>query len=99
MTEKNKLFLYTPQLEVGGYPDACPFNTHRAGQSRDAVESMGLLTGNARHEIEPESLTDGELASFHTSDYLDFLKRAGTGALEPEEALWAGLGTPDCPIF
>jgi len=99
MPEQNKFFLYTPQLEKGGYPDECPFNTHRAGQSRDTVESMGLLTGNARHEIEPESLTDGELASFHTSEYLDFLKRAGTGTLEPEEALWAGLGTPDCPIF
>jgi len=99
MPEQNKFFLYTPQLEKGGYPEACPFNTHRAGQSRAAVESMGLLTGNARREIEPELLTDGELASFHTGDYLDFLKRAGTGTLEPEEALWAGLGTPDCPIF
>ena len=99
MTEKNKLFLYTPQLEVGGYPEACPFNTHRAGQSRDTVESMGLLTGNARHEIEPESLTDAELASFHTAEYLDCLKRAGAAALKPEEALWVGLGTPDCPVF
>ena len=99
MSEKNKLFLYTPELEIGGYPESCPFNTHRAGQSRSTIESMGLLTGNARVEMKPESLTAGELASFHTADYLDCLKRASAHQLKPEEALWAGLGTPDCPVF
>jgi acetoin utilization protein AcuC len=99
MPEKNKLFIYTPQLEIGGYPESCPFNTHRAGQSRDTVDSMGLLTGDGRREVEPESLTDDELASFHTDEYLDCLKRAGEGRLEPSEALWMGLGTPDCPVF
>ncbi len=99
MSEQNKLFLYTPQLEEGGYPEACPFNSHRAGQSRATVETMGLLTGNARHEVGLDPLTYDELASFHTDVYLDCIKRAGVGALTPEEALWAGLGTPDCPIF
>ena len=99
MAEKSKLFIYTPQLEVGGYPASCPFNTHRAGRSRKTVASMGLLTGGGRREIEPDALTADELASFHTEDYLDCLKRAGEGRLKPSEALWAGLGTPDCPVF
>ena len=99
MSEQKKLFLYTPRLEVGGYPPTCPFNTHRAGQSRSTVDSMGLLTGNGREEIEPQALTDPELAAYHTEEYLDRLKRAGAGQLKPEEALWAGLGTPDCPVF
>jgi acetoin utilization protein AcuC len=99
MGEKNKLFLYSPELEIGGYPESCPFNTHRAGQSRSTIESMGLLTGNARLELKPEALTAGELASFHTEEYLDCLKRASSRQLKPEEALWAGLGTPDCPVF
>jgi acetoin utilization protein AcuC len=99
MSDRKKLFLYTPQLEIGGYPDACPFNTHRAGQTRSTIEPMGLLAGSSRSETAPEPVTESELASFHTAEYLDCLKRGGQGVLKPEEALWVGLGTPDCPVF
>ena len=99
MSDHNKLFLYTPLLEVGGYPSTCPFNTHRAGQTRRIVESMGLLAGNGRREIEPVALTNEELSRFHTASYLDGLRKAGMGLLDPDDALWTGLGTMDCPIF
>lgn len=99
MSTETKLFIYTPQLEVGGYPEACPFNTHRAGQTRASIESMGLLGGSGCREAEPVALTDAELAAFHSAKYLAGLKKAGVGELKPEEALWLGLGTPDCPVF
>jgi acetoin utilization protein AcuC len=99
MAKPDKLFIYSSQLEQGGYPEACPFNTHRAGQTRETVDGMGLLDGDARHEVAPVSFTAGELSSFHTEAYLDCLKRAGAGDISPDEALMTGLGTPDCPMF
>ena len=58
MAEQQKAFIYTPELEIGGYPEACPFNTHRAGQTRATADQMGLLTGDSRSEIKPVLLTD-----------------------------------------
>ncbi len=93
-----KAFIYSSELDAGGYPDECPFNTARAGKTRDAVSSMGLLDGDLR-EIAPISASRVALEKFHTSEYLDILERAGHGSISPDEALKAGLGTPDCPIF
>jgi acetoin utilization protein AcuC len=98
-TAEKKAFLHDPQLDMDGYPEACPFNTRRAGQTHAKVRAMGLLNGTDRFEAIPEPLTTEDLALFHTPEYLDALDRAGRGALRPDEALRFGLGTPDCPIF
>ena len=94
-----KVFLHDPRLDEGGYPSACPFNTHRAGQARATIQTMSLLGGDDRFEAEPAALSRPELERFHTPDYLDALGRASRGQIAPDEALRFGLGTPDCPIF
>lgn len=91
--------VHSPALDEGGYPEACPFNTTRASKALSTIESMALLSGDDRCVVAPEMLSPEELEAFHTSEYLDALRRAGAGALKPEDALTAGLGTPDCPIF
>ncbi len=91
-------FLYSSELDSGGYPDECPFNTSRAGRTREAVISMGLLDGDNK-EVAPISASRESLSKFHTLEYLDILERAGHGDISPDDALKAGLGTPDCPIF
>jgi acetoin utilization protein AcuC len=91
--------VHSPELEQGGYPEACPFNTSRAGKALSTIESMDLMSGDDRCVVAPQSLTYDELAAFNTPEYLDALRRAGVGALSPDEALAIGLGTPDCPIF
>ena len=96
---KEKLFIYSPELEEGGYPADCPFNTHRPGRVRQTLVSMGLLEGSDRGEAPSQPLSDEELRWYHTEDYLAALDRAGRGDLAPLEALQYGLGTPDCPIF
>jgi acetoin utilization protein AcuC len=91
--------VHSPELEQGGYPEACPFNTSRAGKALSTIESMDLMSGDDRCVVAPQALTYDELAAFHTPEYLDALRRAGVGDLSPDEALAIGLGTPDCPIF
>ena len=99
MSGNQKIYVYSSALEQGGYPKDCPFNSHRAGKTRQTIMSMGLLDGDDRCEVEPVVLDTGELERFHTADYLDALQRAEWGGLSPHEALLKGLGTPDCPMF
>jgi len=99
MTELRRAFIYSPDLDRGGYPDDCPFNTQRPRKTRETVESMGLLAGDGVDEVPPVPLTRVELERFHTPDYLTALQKAGWGELTPDEALAVGLGTADCPIF
>ena len=99
MSHDRAIFLHTPELDSGGYPEACPFDTSRAGRALETARSMGLMDGDDRELVAPTGLDRDALATFHTSEYLDALMDAGRGTLAPERALAAGLGTPDCPIF
>ncbi len=92
------LFVYTPGLERGGYPETCPFNSHRAGRTHATLHKMGLLGGRTRREIPPVALQEGELLRFHAPEYLDALRAGQEGRFSPG-AVEMGLGTPDCPIF
>ncbi|MCX7590322.1 MAG: acetoin utilization protein AcuC [Kiritimatiellae bacterium] len=94
-----KVFIYSPDLDKGGYPPSCPFDSTRPGRTRAVLASMRLLEGADRQEVAPERLDRTTLETFHEPDYLDILERAGRGEISPEQALEAGLGTADCPIF
>jgi len=92
------VFVYADELDHGGYPASCPFDTRRAGMTYRTAERMGLLDGPDRRVVAPVSLTRAELERFHDPRYLDALARGGRGEHDLH-ALRMGLGTPDCPIF
>lgn len=92
------VFLYSAEWDRGGYPANCPFNSHRAGMTRQTLLGMGLLGGPGRLEVDPAAATEADLLKFHDPGYLSALQRAGEGEL-PLEAYAMGLGTPDCPVF
>ncbi len=92
------VFVHTDDLDEGGYPEAIPFNTARAGMTYRKLQSMGLLEGGDRRVVAPVKLTREQLERFHEPRYLDALERAGRGEHDLS-ALWMGLGTPDCPLF
>ncbi len=92
------VFVHTEALDQGGYPKECPFNTARAGMTHRTLSSTGLLEGDDRRVVAPVRLTREQLERFHEPRYLDALLRAGHGEHDLD-ALWMGLGTPDCPIF
>jgi acetoin utilization protein AcuC len=94
-----KVFVHTTELDRDGYPQDCPFNTRRAGRTRDLARSLGLLEGLDRAVVEPRALPDDLLERFHTKEYLQALRDAGHGGIDPDRALVAGLGTAECPIF
>ncbi len=94
-----KLFLHSAELDAGGYPQECPFNTSRAGRTLETVARMGLVEGDDRVVATPVALTRTELETFHTAAYLEGLQRAGEGTIDPRDALALSLGTPDCPMF
>ncbi len=93
-----KVFVHDEALDRGGYPRECPFNTSRAGMTYRTLRSTGLLEGADRRVIAPVALTRTMLERFHEPAYLDALQRAGRGEHDLD-ALWMGLGSPDCPLF
>jgi len=96
--DKQAAFIHTSQLDEGGYPSECPFDSRRAGRTHATVNSLGLLNLTNTKLIAPVRLTRSQLERFHTPDYLDVLQRAGRG-VHDFKALKKGLGTPDCPLF
>lgn len=91
-------FIYSPDLEIGGYPKSCPFNTHRAGRVRALLNERGLLSDPRHREVAPVPATEAELLRFHRPEYVAALKDAQEGRYTAASAAM-GLGTPDCPIF
>ncbi len=94
-----KVFVHTTELDRDGTPPDCPFDTRRAGKTRDLAASLGLLEGVDRAVAEPHPLPRDLLERFHTKAYLEALRDAGDGAIDPDRAVAAGLGTAECPIF
>jgi acetoin utilization protein AcuC len=99
MATDQKVFIYSPELELDGYPAECPFNSKRAGKTLETIKTNGLIDAGDRRVLPPEPLERMTLERFHTAAYLDALEAAGRGTLSPREALNYGLGTPDTPIF
>lgn len=91
-------FLYGTELDTGGYPEACPFDTRRAGMTYRNALSMGLLRGERARAVPPVRATREELEAFHSPEYLDAIRSAERGNL-PLSSYEMGLGTPDCPVF
>ncbi len=93
-----KVFLYTDLFEKFPYPESCPFNTTRAGKTREKLLSMGIYNAADRCEIQPETANRETLEMYHLPEYLDILERVNKGEFHVEW-LAMGLGTGDCPIF
>jgi len=96
--EKRAVYIYTEDLETGGYPKECPFSSGRAGRTREIITSLNLLNLPNTKEVAPVPIPEEQLLWFHTEAYLHTLKRAGRG-IHDFKALKRGLGTPDCPLF
>lgn len=92
------IFVHGPELDKYPYPLECPFKSHRAGRTRSILAGMGLLKRPECIEEAPSPAEKSDILSFHTSRYLDVLRRASDGQLELE-GVQMGLGTPDTPIF
>ncbi len=93
-----KIFVHGLELDRGGYPKGCPFDSRRAGMALEKASAMGLLSGPDRAIVAPEPASRTVLERFHMARYLDALLAAGHGSHDVE-ALSMGIGSPDCPVF
>ena len=91
-------FIHSSELEEYHYPPECPFKTERAGALFRKLTSMGLLSGPNHRVVSPSAVDRSVLQRFHTGEYLDALQRASQGHCDID-VLYAGLGTPDTPVF
>lgn len=91
-------FIHSDEIEQYSYPDDCPFKAERAGKVYVTLQSMGLLSGPGIRIVAPAPANRRELKLFHSARYLHALRQAAGGRWEAE-ALFMGIGTPDCPIF
>lgn len=98
MALRRSVFIHSEEIEQYHYPDDCPFKSERAGRVCSTLRSMGLLSGQGISVVAPVAATRPELKQFHSARYLHALKQAAGGKWEAE-ALFMGIGTPDCPIF
>ena len=98
MGTRKAAFIYSPELEKFSYPAEHPFNTIRAKETRDVINSLGLLTGEGRCEVASVAAERLVLKKFHSARYLHALKTAAKGRWDTE-ALDMGIGTQDCPVF
>lgn len=74
-----------------------PFNQKRVLLAKDLLEDTNLLTKN--DIVEPRMATEGELALFHDSAYIQAVQKASIGNLNSDEGMEYGLGTEDTPVF
>lgn len=98
MSARRAVFIHSQEIEQYSYPADCPFKTERAGRLHSTLTSMGLLSGEGIRVVAPVPANRRELKLFHSARYLHALRQAAGGRWEPE-ALYMGIGTPDCPIF
>lgn len=74
-----------------------PFNQKRVLLSKTLLEDSGLL---ADYEIiPPRQATVDELNLFHDLSFIEKVRQASSGKLNPDEGLEYGLGTEDTPVF
>ncbi|MBN2342357.1 MAG: acetoin utilization protein AcuC [Deltaproteobacteria bacterium] len=96
--ENQIVFMHSPDLDEGGYPEECPFNSKRGGKTLETASSLGLLDEPNIQVTSPRAVTVDEALTFHTQEYIDMLREVSSGT-HNFRALKMGLGTPDCPVF
>ncbi len=98
MGKRRAVFIYSRELEKYPYPAESPFNTTRAGRTREVINSMRLLGAENISETAQEPADRVTLKKFHTARYLHALKASNDGKFAAD-AMTMGIGTMDCPVF
>ncbi|PKC53001.1 deacetylase [Rhizophagus irregularis] len=94
---KNAVFVSSPKQLGYKFSDSHPFNHQRLLLTMDLLKSIGALKDD---DIIPARMaTDEEIALAHDEKYIDIVKKAGKGLIDPQIAENHGIGTEDTPIF
>ena len=94
---KEGSFVYSPEMQGYKFSETHPFNQRRLQLTVDLLEHIGAL--KPEDCISPRMATDEELRLVHDEHYIQAIKQAGEGKLDPDTGLNYGIGTEDTPIF
>ncbi len=90
--------LYSSAFEAYSYGAHHPFQLHRYGLALELMEAYGLLSlaGAQRRDCRPVS--EAEILTFHTPEYLARLQEFSASD-HPRADFLFGLGDAECPVF
>ncbi len=91
------LFIYSEDIEKYKFDENHPFNQLRVTLTKELLQAINMLPASLIKY--PRIASDEELALFHDLDYIQAIKAASIGELEPDKASSYGIGTEDTPIF
>lgn len=94
---KDAVFVYSADLLAYRFRDDHPFNQMRLQLVKELLETIGALSGE--DIVKPRKAADEELLLIHDPSYVEAVKLAGHGKLDPVKAENYGLGTEDTPVF
>ncbi|WP_087971939.1 acetoin utilization protein AcuC [Oceanobacillus rekensis] len=93
----NAGFVFSNDFLTYRFNEDHPFNHKRVLLTKELLETNDTL--KEIDIIPPRMATVEELSLFHDNEYIQTVKRAGSGNLSDDEGSEYGLGTEDTPIF
>ena len=95
--KKHAVYVFSEDQLGYKFSDTHPFNQKRLTLTTDLLREMNALSND---DIVPSRIaTDEELLLAHDARYIDIVKKAGHGLVNPSQTESYGIGTDDTPIF
>lgn len=92
--------IWDPSLSAYRFRPDHPFNPRRLDLSMSLIQDLGLLNGDSLQVVPPRAVTDEELLTVHTAEYIAAVKRYSVDDARIDADAWKwGLGTEDNPVF
>ena len=92
-------FIYSDEFGRFDYGSEHPMKPVRLKVTYELIRKYGLLDLPAAERVEGRKATLRELLLAHTKDYINALRDANDGYLEPSSGLPFSLGAGDNPVF
>ncbi|WP_082233572.1 acetoin utilization protein AcuC [Halobacillus massiliensis] len=90
-------FVFADEFISYKFKDDHPFNQLRVTMTKDLLEKEKALRED--QIIAPRMASEDDLKLFHSSAYVEAVKRASEGLLSEEQGFEYGIGTEDTPMF
>jgi len=93
------VFINSNRLGAFRFSPDHPFNPERVTRTFRMCERRGLFADPDVRVVDVETAEDGVLERFHTSEYIEALRRANGGTEVDVEMLRHGIGSAENPVF
>jgi acetoin utilization protein AcuC len=99
LSDKKAAFIYSEKLAGYEFGPRHPFKPARAGAVYRMCMKKDLFPGSSTIVEKVEAPREGVLSPYHTGEYIDILRRAGSGDEVDTGMLYHGIGTMENPVF